>query len=241
MKKKVEKQPVMHTTHLPLILLGVAMSLYGLITALVWSVSSRQAMRGLITAGQQRARLAAFEDMGGLIAGIVFLVLFVWCAVASRRGPRAAFIVGALASFGPILTGRADGLLFDTLGLRLPAGSVIASALATIVFALPMVIFFIILTSSRRVPRGCRWLAFGSIFLVLATAFFPIVVTVFAFLVKPGDPGVGRMMEVGALVVKLRYILPGLSLLGLAALSLQFKKKQIPVGAQTKTQEGGTK
>ena len=240
MRKKI-KQPLMRSSHLPLILLGAVMTLFGLVSALVWSISSSQGMRGLITPGQQRVRLANFESTGGLIAGLVFLGLFIWCAVCSRRGPRAAFIVGALSSFGPILAGRAEGLLFDTLGLVLPAGSVIAGALATIVFALPMVIFYIILASSGRVPRGCRWLSLVSIFLVLGTALFPIVVTVFAFLVKPGDPGVGRMMEVGAQVVKLRFILPGLSILFLAYLSMRFAKKQPLAEAQSIPQEGGTK
>ncbi len=240
MRKKI-KQPLMRPTHLPLILLGAAMALYGLVSALVWSISSSQAMRGLITAGQQRVRLAGFESTGGLIAGILFFALFIWCAVCSRGGARAAFIVGIFSSFGPILAGRAEGLLFDTLGLRLPAGSVIAGALATILFALPMAIFFIILASSGRVPRGCRWLSLASIFLVLGSALFPIVVTIFAFLVKPGDPGVGRMMEVGAQVVKLRFILPGLSVLFLAYLSMRFAKKQPPAEVQSIPQEGGTK
>lgn len=224
--RKMSKQPLLRSSHLPMILLGAAMTLFGLVSALVWSISSSQAMRGLITAGQQRIRLANFESTGGLIAGILFLVLFVWCVLKARGAVRTAFIIGALASFGPILVTRAEGLLFGTLGLKLPAGSVIASALAAIVFALPMTIFFIILASSRRVPRNCRWVSLVSIFMVLATAIFPIAVTVVAFLVKPGDPGVGRMMEVGSQVIKLRYILPGLSLVLLAFLSARFNLNQ---------------
>ncbi|GEM_PF-998944 len=241
MKKKIEKQPLLRKTHLPLYLLGAAMALYGLVSALVWSISSSQAMRGLITAGQLRTRLANFESTGGLITGIVFFILFIWCAVNAKGGVRAAFIVGMLASFAPILAGRAETLLFDTLGLRLPAGSVIAGALSTIVFTLPMMIFFIILASSRRVPRGCRWLAFASIFIVLATAFFPIYVTVLAFLLKPGDPAVGRMLEVSSQVIKLRYLLPGLSLLFLAYISMRFLKEQLSAEAQNIPQEGGPK
>jgi hypothetical protein len=223
--QKKSKQPLMRKSHLPLILLGVAMTLFGLVSALVWSVASKQAMQGLITAGQQRSRLAAFESTGGLIAGILFFALFIWCAVCSKGGARAAFIVGALASFGPILTTRAEGLLFGTLGLVLPAGSVIASALATIVFALPMMISFIILASSRRVPRGCRWLSLAAIFVVLGTALYPIYVTVLAFLVRPGDPAVGRMIEVSSQVIKLRFILPGLIFLFLSLISVRFARK----------------
>ncbi len=222
MKKKVEKKPLLRKTHLPLYLLGATMTLYGLVSALVWSISSSQAMRGLITAGQLRTRLVNFESTSGLIVGIVFFILFIWCAVQARGGVRAAFIVGMLASFAPILVSRAEALLFDTLGLRLPAGSVVASALATVVFALPMIIFFIILASSGRVPRGCRWVSLASIFIVLGTASFPIAVTVLAFLVRPGDPAVGRMMEVSSQVIKLRYILPGLCILLLAFLSMRF-------------------
>jgi hypothetical protein len=240
MKKKT-KQPLLRKTHLPLILLGAVMTLFGLLSAVVWSISSRQAMRGLISAGQLRIRLANFDSSGGLIAGLIFLALFIWCAVMSKGATRAAFIIWALASFGPILTGRSEGLLFDTLGLVLPAGSVIAAALATLVFMLPMTIFFIILASSRRVPRGCRWLALASIFLVLGSALFPIVVTVFAFLIKPGDPGVGRMMEVGSQVVKLRYILPGLSILFMAYISMRFSRHQPSAETTSIPQEGGSK
>ena len=235
------KQPLLRGAHLPLILLGAVMALYGLVSALVWSIASSQAMRGQITAGQQRIRLANFESTAGLIVGIIFLALFIWCAVKARGAARAAFIVGALAALGPILAGRAEMLLFGVLGLRLPAGSVIAGALATLLFALPMTILFIILASSRRVPRACRWVSFASIFVVLGTAFFPIVVTVVAFLVKPGDPGIGRLMEVGAQVMRLRYTLPGLSLLFLAYLSMRFVQGQPAVEASSTPQEGGSK
>jgi hypothetical protein len=241
MKEKKRKQPLMRQSHLPLILLGAAMALYGLVSSLVWSVASSQAMRGVITAGHLRVRLQAYEDTGGLIAGIVFFVLFVWCAIASKHGPRAAFIVGAFASFAPILAGRADDLLFGTLKLVLPAGSVIAGALTTIVFTLPMVIAFIILASSGRVPRSCRWLAFATIFIVLATAFFPIYVTILAFLLNPGDPAVGRMLETSTNVIKLRYLLPGLSLLLMAYLSIRFSKKQPPVEPANIATEGEAK
>lgn len=241
MKEKKSKQPLMRKSHLPLILLGAVMALYGLVSALVWGVASSQAMRGIITAGQLRVRLQAYENTGGLIAGVVFFVLFVWCAVASKRGPRAAFIVGAFASFAPILAGRVDDLLFGTLKLVLPAGSVVAGALTTIVFTLPMAVAFIIFASSGRVPRACRWLAFASIFIVLATAFFPIYVTVLAFLLKPGDPAVGRMLESSTKVIKLRYLLPGLSLLLMAYTSIRFSKKQQPVEPAKDFTEGESK
>ena len=241
MKEKKIKQPVMRQSHLSLILLGAAMALYGLVSALVWSISSSQAMRGVITAGQLRVRLQAYENTGGLIAGLAFFVLFVWCAVASKRGPRAAFIVGAFASFAPILAGRVDDLLFGTLKLVLPAGSVIASALTTVLFTIPMVIAFIIFASSGRIPRACRWLAFATIFIVLATAFFPIYVTILAFLLNPGDPTVGRMLETSTKVIKLRYLLPGLSLLFMAYLSIRFAKKQLPVEPAKVPTEGEAK
>ena len=75
-------------------------------------------------------------------------------------------------------------------------------------------------------PAGCRWLALASIFIVLVTAFFPIYVTLLAFLIKPGDPAVGRMIEVSSQVIKLRFILPGLSFLFLALISMRFARKQ---------------
>ncbi len=239
MRQKV-KQPLLQKSHLPLYTLGGAMTLFGLVSTLVWSISSNQAMQGLITAGQLRTRLASYESTGGLIAGIVFLALFIWCAVFARRAARAAFIVGALASFAPILTGRAITLLFDTLHLQLPAGSVIAGALTTLVFALPMTISFIILACSGRAPRSCRWVALLSILVVLGTAFFPIYVTILAFLIKPGDPGVGRMIEISSQIIRLRYLLPGICLLLLAYFSMRFSQGPQAAAVTNLTGQGET-
>jgi hypothetical protein len=229
MRKKVSKQALMQPSHLPLILLGVVMMGYGLVAALVGGWLSSQAMRGLITAGVYRSRLTAFDQTGGLIVGILFLGLFIWCAVVSKGLVRTAFSIGAVAAVGPILTGRSETLLFQVIHLpTMSAGSVLAGAVSTILFTLPMLILFILLASGRRVHRGCRWVAFASIFILLATAFFPIYVTVLAFLLKPGDPAVGRMIEVSSNVIKLRYLLPGLSFLFLALISQRFARQPEP-------------
>jgi hypothetical protein len=120
------------------------------------------------------------------------------------------------------------------------AGSVLAGAVVTLVFALPMTILFILLACGRRVPRGGRWLSLASIFVVLGTAFFPIYVTVLAFLLKPGDPAVGRMIQVSSQLIKLRYLLPGLSLLGLAFISMRFDRFPSEV-AETAIEKGEVK
>jgi hypothetical protein len=230
--QKKSKQPLMRKSHLPLILLGAAMIGYGLLTAIVGSWLSNQAMRGLITAGAYRSQLMAFEQTAGLIAGFLFTVLFILCAIRSSGIVRAAFSIGTLASAGVLLTGRAENLLFKGMGLpTLGAGSVVAGAVTVLLFALPMTILFILLASGGQVPRGCRWLSLASIFIVLGTAFFPIYVTVLAFLLRPGDPAVGQMMEVSSQVIKLRFILPGLSLLFLALISERFSTKQLPAGS----------
>jgi hypothetical protein len=87
-----------------------------------------------------------------------------------------------------------------------------------------MLILFILLACGGRVPRGCRWLSLASIFIMLGTAFYPIYVTVLAFLLKPGDPAVGRMIEVSSQVIKMRFILPGLCFLFLAFISMRFAR-----------------
>jgi hypothetical protein len=221
------KQPLMRPSHLPLILLGAAIAGYGLMTALVGSWLSDQAMRGLIPASAYRSQQTAFEQTAGLVAGILFFLLFILCAVRSSGIVRTAFAIGSVASVSPILAGRAETLLFQVIGLpTMSAGSVLAGAVTTILFALPMTILFILLACGRRVPGGCRWLSLASIFIVLATAFFPIYVTVLAFLLKPGDPAVGRMIEVSSQVIKLRFLLPGLSFLFLALISARFAQKQ---------------
>ena len=104
------------------------------------------------------------------------------------------------------------------------AGSVLAGAVTTLLFALPMTSCSSCLRAGGVFPRdaaGWRWL---SIFIVLATAFFPIYVTVLAFLLKPGDPAVGQMMQVSSQVIKLRFLLPGLSFLLMAFISLRFAR-----------------
>lgn len=222
-------RPLMRQSHLPLFLLGVAMAGYGLLTALVGSWLSTQAMRGLITAGVYRSRLVAFEQTAGLIAGPLFFVLFILCAAQASGLVRVAFALGALASGAPLLLGRAEHLLFQVAGLpTMGAGSVLAGAVTALLFALPMTLMFILLAGGRRVPRGGRWLSLASILVVLATALFPIYVTVLAFLLKPGDPAVGQMMQVSSQVIKLRFILPGLSLLFLSLISKRFARQQAP-------------
>jgi hypothetical protein len=174
-----------------------------------------------------RSRLAGFEQTASLVAGILFLVFFIWCAVASSGIVRTAFCFGALASLALILAPWMEELLFKRLGLpTMSAGSVLAGAVTTLLFALPLTILFILLACGRRVPRGCRWLALASIFVVLATAVYPIYVTLLAFLVRPGDPAVGRMIEVSSQVLRMRFILPGLSFLLLALISMRFERKQ---------------
>ena len=222
---KKNKQPLMLNSHLPLTLLGAVMVVYGLATALMGSWYSSQAMRGLITAGAYRSRLSAFEQTAGIIAGILLLGLFIWCAVNSSGLVRVAFSIGAVASLAPILAGSAEDLLFKVIGIpTMNAGSVLAGAVVTLFFALPVTILFILLACGGRVPRGCRWLSLFSIFVVLGLALYPIYVTVLAFLVKPGDPAVGRMIEVSSQVIKLRYILPGLSFLLLSFISMRFTR-----------------
>jgi hypothetical protein len=242
-----EPQPLMRQSHLPLVLLGVAMAGYGLLMALVGSWLSSRAMRGLITAGAYRSRLLALEQTAGLIAALAFLVLFVLCAIGASGRVRVAFAIGSLAAAAPALTGRAERLLFQVIGLpTMSAGSVLAGAVITLLFALPVALLFLLLATGRRVPRAGRWIALVSILLVLGTAFFPIYVTVLAFLMRPGDPAVGRMIQVSSQVIKLRFVLPGLSLLLLALISTRPARQQPRAGhgedaaeALTPVGEGG--
>jgi hypothetical protein len=228
--KKKNKQPIMRS-HLPLILLGVVMAGYGVVSALVGSIYASQAMRGLISTGVYRSRLAAFDQAAGLIAGILILGLFIWCAVVSNGIVRAAFAIGVVSSFAPILAARAENLLFNVIGLpTMSAGSVMAGLVTTLVLSIPLMILFILLACAGRIPTGCRWLSLASIFAVLITAFYPIYVTLLAFLLKPGDPTVGQMIQVSSQVIKLRYFLPGLSFLFLALISLRFSRKQESAG-----------
>ena len=226
--------PLMRNSHLTLALLAAVTIAYGLATVLMGSWLSSQAMRGLMTVSAYRSRLAGFEQAAGLVASILLLVLFILCAVGSRGSVRVAFAIGALASAGPALVGRAENLLFRVIGIpTMGAGSVVSAAVTILAFALPLTILFILLAVGRRNPKGCRWLSLASIFVVLGTALFPIYVTVLAFLLKPGDPGVGAMMDVSSRVMQLRFILPGLCLLLLAYLSARYAREHPALTDQT--------
>jgi hypothetical protein len=239
MRTKCEK-PLMRESHLPLIGLGTVMIVYGLLNALVSSWFANQAMRGLMSTAAYRTRLASFEQVTGLIAGILFFILFIMCAVKAAGIARVGFAIGALASAGPLLTGSTEYILFRVIALpTMSAGSVLAGAVTTLFFALPMTFLFILLTSGRCIPRQGRGVSLVSVFIVLATALFPIYVTVLAFLLKPGDPAVGRMMEVSSRIIKLRYILPGLSLILLSFISQRFTRHKASEAAEVNTVEKG--
>ena len=220
------KSPLLRRSHLPMAILAGVLIVYGLATVAVGSWLSARAMQGEMTVGAYRNLLAEFERGAGLAAGILLMVLFILCAVGSRGLVRIAFAIGAIAALGPALVGRTEGLLFGVLGLpTMGAGSVISAAVTVLLFALPLMILLVLLAVGRRNPRAIRWLSLLLALIVLATALFPVYVTVLAFLLKPGDPGVGAMMDVSSRVMQLRFILPGLGLLVLALLSIRYARR----------------
>jgi hypothetical protein len=197
-------------------------------------------MSGAISAPAYRTQLMAFEQTSGLITGILLMALFIVNAILSTGRVRVAFIIGALAAFSPILTGRTGILLFDVIGIpTMGAGSVIAGTVTTLLFFLPMTIFFIILATGRRVPSGCRWLSLAAILVVLVTSFYPIYTTVLAFLFKPGDPVVGRMIQTSTQLIRLRFLLPGIALLLLALISMRFATNQLTTQTDIDVNEEG--
>ncbi len=222
------KSPLMWRSHLAMVVLAGVLIVYGLATVAVGSWLSTRAMQGQMTVSAYRSQLADFEQGAGLAAGILLLVLFTLCAIGSRGLVRVAFAIGAVAALGLALVGRAEGLLFGVLGLpTMGAGSVISTAVTVLLFALPLTILFVLLAVGRRNPRAIRWLSLLLALIVLATALFPVYVTVLAFLLKPGDPEVGAMMDVSSRVIQLRFILPGLGLLVLAWLSIRYARRGV--------------
>jgi hypothetical protein len=119
------------------------------------------------------------------------------------------------------------------------AGSVIAGAVVTLLFFLPMSVLFIILATGRSMPRGVRWISLVGFLVVLVTSFYPIYVTVLAFLFKPGDPAVGRMIQTSTQVIRLRFLLPGLVFLLLAWISTRFSQQQTKQKAAPQSVEQG--
>ena len=217
--QKKSKVPLMRSNHLPLILLGAVMTVYGLAAALAATVLSNQAMRGMIAGGVYKARQTAFDQTASLVAGILLLALFIWCAVASKGIVRVGFCFGAMAALMTMLVGRNE---------MLPVPSAFSGPVIAILVALPLTILFILWACGRRVPRGCRWVAFISIFIVLAAAIFPTYVILMVSKIPPGDPAiltVGKLVDVSTNVIKLRYLLPGLSFLLIAYLSMWFARK----------------
>jgi len=146
-------------------------------------------------------------------------VLFIWCAVASKGIVRVGFCFGAVAALTTMLVGRNE---------MLPVPSAFSGPVIAILVALPLTILFLLWACGRRVPRGCRWVAFVSIFIVLAAAIFPTIVILMVSKIPPGDPAiltVGKLVDVSTNVIKLRYFLPGLGFLLIAYLSMRFARK----------------
>ena len=233
--KKI-KQPMMQKSHLSLILLGAVMATYGLVTALVSGWLSKRAMLGEISAGAYRVRLVAFEGSASLVAGIAFLALFIWCALASKAIVRVAFCFGAVAALPTMLIGREH---------LLPVPSAFSGPVTALLVAVPMVVMFILLACGRWVPRSCRWTAFASIFIVLFTAIFPVYVLLAITKIPVGSPLIvtfGKLEDVSTNVIKMRYLLPGLAFLLMAYFSLRFARNQ-PVSETpvTVAPEGETK
>lgn len=225
------KEPLLRNTHLPLFLTSGVMMGYGIATFLTNRWLGARVMSGKISVGAFQSRLSEVTGIAGLIASILLLVFLVWCAINARGITRTAFIIAVLAAPGPILVAQSANLLFNVIGLpTMSAGSVLAATFAALVFTLPLTVTFILLASSRSHSRSGRWVSLVSVFVVLAALVYPVYVTVLALLIMPGSPGLAPLMTVSGYLLYLRFVLPGLSLLILASISLkQAGKRGAPV------------
>ena len=225
--RQMVKKPLLTHSHLPLFLLAGTMIGYGLVTFVLNRTLSDRVMRGLISVSAYQNQLARLVATAGLAGSILLLGLAVWCVVQSRGINRAAFILVALASAGPLMVAQASRLLFQVLGLpTMGAGSVLAATFAALVFTLPMTVAFILLAASRSNPRPGRWIALVSALVTLAALVYPLYITVLALLITTGAPGLGPKMTASSYLLYLRFILPGLGLLLLALVSVRQKRTQ---------------
>lgn len=216
------KQPLLRNTHLPLFLTAAVMMGYGIATFLINRWLGARVMAGEISVGTFQSRLAGVTATAGLIATILLLVSLVWCAILAKGITRTAFVIAVLAAPGPLLVAQSANLLFNVIGLpTMSAGSVLAATFAALIFTLPLTVTFILLASSRSHSRAGRWVSLVSVFVVLAALVYPVYVTVLALLIMPGSPGLAPLMTVSGYLLYLRFVLPGLSLLILASLSLK--------------------
>ena len=220
--RQMSKTPLLRNTHLPLFLAAGVMMGYGIATFLINRWLSARVMAGTISVGAYQKSLAGVTDLAGLIASILLLLSFIWCAVKARGITRTAFVIAAIASAGPFMVAQSSNLLFNVIGLpTMSAGSVLAATFAALIFTLPLTVTFILLASSRSHARAGRWVSLVSVFVVLAAMIYPVYVTVLALLIMPGSPGLGPLMTVSGYLLYLRFVLPGLSLLILAWISLK--------------------
>ncbi len=223
--RQMVKNPLLTHSHLPLFLLAGTMIGYALATFILNRILSDRVMRGLISVSAYQNQLSRLVSAAGLAASVLLFGLAVWCVFQSRGISRAAFILTALASGGPLMVAQASRLLFQVLGLpTMGAGSVLAATFAALVFTLPMTIAFILLASSRSNPRPGRWIALVSALVTLAALVYPIYITVLALLITPGAPGLGPKMTASGYLLYLRFALPGLGLLLLALVSVRQKR-----------------
>lgn len=231
--RTLEKKPLLHKNHWLLTIAALVMLLYGLASLIVSRLLSQQAIKGSISVGSYQSKLAGFYNLSGIIATAIFIILLIWAAAMARGIIRTSLIFGALAGFGPLMVAQMANLLFNVIGISgMGAGSVMASAAAALLYTLPLTIMFILIAAARRNLRAVRWLALISVFITLTAMIYPIYITVLAMLIRPGDPGLGRLMTISGYILHFRFMLPAVMLLIISALSWRYAIRPVDAGQE---------
>jgi len=170
-------------------------------------------MQNRISVSTYQNSIYRFNLIAGIVFSVALLVFFTGNILASSGSKRAAFIFGLPSSLAPIFSAVSTTLLFKVLGLpSMGAGSVIAAAASAVLMILPAFIMFMIFAFRKGLRKNSRFLILLIGILGLIIAFYPVVITVLALVVMPGNPSMTPLMQISTYMIHIRSLMIGVGL-----------------------------
>jgi MFS family permease len=224
MKAVTAKEPLVKKHDWSVIGLILTFALFGLVSFAGQRILSTMILQSKMDMSTYQNTLYSFNLTVGIISTAALAVCFIFAALGTSGGRRAAFFIGLISALAPVFGAVSTTLLFKVL--RLPsmgAGSVIAAAVSAILIILPAFIMFLIFACSKKLEKGSRLLTLLIAILALIVAFFPVTIAVLALVVMPGNPAMAPLMQLSAYMIHVR---PMMIALGLAVIYFMNRKNR---------------
>ena len=187
-------------------LLAAVLALYGAADFAVRRILSAQALSGALRMTKYQSTLTQMNEILGIVATILLVVLGVACVIFARGRKRVGFILWLPAAFAPLFSAYATRLLFSVLGLPgVGAGSVVAGLASALLLAVPCIVGILVL-ADKTTPKWARRCAALCAWLGLLIALYPTIVAVLALVVMAGNPAMVPFMNASPVMISARYI-----------------------------------